>query len=106
MARALAWHARGRRFDPDTLHEGSQKWVFSFFMTFSVYIIYSAKLDKYYIGYTENMEVRIIQHNDGISTFTSKATDWILKYNEEFTSRENAHTRELEIKRKKLLIIR
>ena len=20
MARALAWHARGRRFDPDTLH--------------------------------------------------------------------------------------
>ena len=58
-------------------------------------------MDKYYIGYTENMEVRIIQHNDGISTFTSKATDWILKYNEEFTSRENAHTRELEIKRKK-----
>ena len=21
MARALAWHARGRRFDPDTLHD-------------------------------------------------------------------------------------
>ena len=21
LARALAWHARGRRFDPDTLHE-------------------------------------------------------------------------------------
>ena len=21
MARALAWHARGRRFDPDTLHK-------------------------------------------------------------------------------------
>ncbi len=25
LARALAWHARGRRFDPDTLHKGSQK---------------------------------------------------------------------------------
>ena len=23
LARALAWHARGRRFDPDTLHQGS-----------------------------------------------------------------------------------
>ncbi len=21
LARALAWHARGRRFDPDTLHK-------------------------------------------------------------------------------------
>ena len=23
MARALAWHARGRRFDPDTLHKSN-----------------------------------------------------------------------------------
>ena len=23
LARALAWHARGRRFDPDTLHKKS-----------------------------------------------------------------------------------
>ena len=24
LARALAWHARGRRFDPDTLHTTGQ----------------------------------------------------------------------------------
>ena len=70
-------------------------------MNYSVYIIYSAKLDKYYIGYTENITIRLVQHNEGLSSFTSKAIDWVLKYTEEFDSRENAHKRELEIKRKK-----
>ena len=28
LARALAWHARGRRFDPDTLHQGSLRAFF------------------------------------------------------------------------------
>ena len=70
-------------------------------MPFSVYIIYSAKLDKYYVGYTENISIRLEQHNKGESTFTSKANDWLLKYAEGFNTRESAHSRELEIKRKK-----
>ena len=70
-------------------------------MAYTVYIIYSAKLDKYYIGYTENISMRLSQHNEGISSFTSKATDWVLKYTEVFMSREEAHKRELEIKSKK-----
>ncbi|GAB2834502.1 GIY-YIG nuclease family protein [Ferruginibacter profundus] len=70
-------------------------------MFFSVYIIYSAKLDKYYVGYTENILNRLHQHNNGESSFTSKANDWILKYTQDFDSREKAHSRELEIKRKK-----
>ena len=70
-------------------------------MIYSVYIIYSSALDKYYIGYTEDINLRLIQHNEGKSTFTSKASDWVLKYSEAFDSRENAHKRELEIKRKK-----
>ena len=32
LARALAWHARGRRFDPDTLHKGIYKNVNPFFI--------------------------------------------------------------------------
>lgn len=70
-------------------------------MPYSVYIIYSSKLDKYYVGYSEDVAVRLEEHNSGISAFTSKATDWIIKYREEFVSRELAHSRELEIKRKK-----
>ena len=70
-------------------------------MAYTVYIIYSIKLDKYYIGYTENISMRLSQHNEGISSFTSKATDWVLKYTEVFMSREEAHKRELAIKSKK-----
>ena len=68
---------------------------------FHLYIIYSKKLDRYYVGYTENIDLRITQHNSGISSFTSKAKDWTLVYNESFATREQAHHRELEIKRKK-----
>ena len=70
-------------------------------MPYYVYIIYSLKLDKFYVGYTEDISVRLNQHNEGISSFTSKARDWDLKYTEDFRSREEAHKREMEIKRKK-----
>jgi putative endonuclease len=70
-------------------------------MFYNVYILYSAKLNKYYVGYTENISIRLKQHNEGISTFTSKATDWELVYLENFNSRADAHKRELEIKSKK-----
>ena len=68
---------------------------------FFVYIIYSLSLDRYYIGYTTDLEKRLSEHNNGISTFTAKASDWELKFNESFDSRENAMKREREIKRKK-----
>src|SRR5688572_1517488 len=71
-----------------------------FFMYF-VYIIYSKKLDRFYIGYSEDPLQRVLQHNTGISTFTSKSCDWILVYTEEFPSRKLAYKREMEIKKKK-----
>jgi len=70
-------------------------------MIFIVYIIYSTSLDKYYIGYTSNLEKRLLEHNGGISDYTSKASDWLLKYSESFPSRELAMKREKEIKKKK-----
>jgi putative endonuclease len=70
-------------------------------MTYSVYIIYSTKLDKYYVGYSENVDTRLVQHNEGISTFTSKANDWQLMHCESFPTRETAQKREREIKNKK-----
>lgn len=70
-------------------------------MSYVVYIIFSAKLNKYYIGHTENIEKRINDHNSGISAFTSKASDWEIKYTEPFSSREDALHREKTIKKKK-----
>jgi putative endonuclease len=72
----------------------------SFFM-FKVYIIYSKVLDRYYVGYTEDISIRLEQHNTGQSTYTSKANDWLLMYTENYLTRKEAHQRELEIKKKK-----
>ena len=71
------------------------------FMSYTVYIIYSPILDKYYIGYSEDVVLRLEQHNSGISTFTAKASDWQLKYSEVYPTRETAMKREKEIKNKK-----
>ena len=68
---------------------------------FFVYIIYSSSLDKYYIGYTTDLTKRLYEHNTGISAYTSKAADWVLKYQESFQEREMAMKREKEIKNKK-----
>jgi putative endonuclease len=70
-------------------------------MGFAVYIIYSEKLDKYYIGYTEDIQIRLDQHNSGLSAFTSKTNDWKLVYQETFVTRREASGRERTIKAKK-----
>ncbi|MGB3590867.1 MAG: GIY-YIG nuclease family protein [Nonlabens sp.] len=48
-----------------------------------MYIIFSDKLDRYYIGATnDEVEHRINKHNNGTygsSHFTARACDWILK---------------------------
>jgi putative endonuclease len=45
-----------------------------------IYIIYSEKSDRYYIGHSDNPERRLIEHNtDPRSTYTSKHRPWVLK---------------------------
>ena len=46
-----------------------------------VYILYSAKLDKYYIGRSENVEVRLQFHNHPIESrkFTARGGPWDLR---------------------------
>ncbi len=68
---------------------------------FYVYILYSIKLNQYYVGYTSDLHKRLQEHNSGISKYTSKANDWQLCFQEEFFNREDAMQREKEIKRKK-----
>jgi len=70
-------------------------------MPYYCYIIYSESKDKYYVGHSEDVVKRLLQHNDGLSTFTAKASDWTLAYKEEFETREEAAKRERQIKKKK-----
>ena len=46
----------------------------------SVYILYSIKLDRFYIGSTKDLQTRIIYHNtkEFRESFTSKSDDWEL----------------------------
>ena len=49
-------------------------------MNHSVYILYSEDINKFYIGTTGDIEVRIDQHNNHeyVGSFTVRARDWVL----------------------------
>lgn len=55
-----------------------------------VYILYSKKLGKRYIGMTDNLRVRVKQHNTGHTNFTQKGIPWQLIYYEAFLSKKDA----------------
>jgi putative endonuclease len=45
-----------------------------------IYIIYSKKLDRYYVGTTDDIEKRLGEHNSGFysDAFTVKGAPWEL----------------------------
>ncbi len=67
-------------------------------MTYTVYILYSPVKEKFYIGYTSNLEERIIRHNQKSKGFTGSRNDWELKYYELFNTISEAISREKQIK--------
>ncbi len=66
-----------------------------------VYILFSEKLNKYYIGSTPDVERRIAEHNRGKDKFTKTGVPWILVYKEAFEELKQARQRELYIKKMK-----
>jgi putative endonuclease len=69
---------------------------------YHVYIIYSEKCNKYYVGHTGFLEQRLKEHNTGKGgDFSSSCLPWILVYHEQRASRSEAMKREKEIKSKK-----
>ncbi|GAB6283792.1 MAG: hypothetical protein STSR0008_26260 [Ignavibacterium sp.] len=65
------------------------------------YILYSLKIDKFYVGSTNDIHWRLERHNLGWGKFTKKGIPWQLMYYEEFESKSDALKRENEIKNKK-----
>jgi putative endonuclease len=55
-----------------------------------VYILYSEKIRKRYVGSTSDLRERIERHNSGKSVFTSKGIPWELLYYEAFISKNDA----------------
>ena len=66
---------------------------------FTFYILYSELRDRYYIGYTGDIIAeRLRRHNSDHKGFTGRAGDWILKYSEQYNTKELAYKREREVK--------
>jgi putative endonuclease len=66
---------------------------------YTVYVLYSQKYDKIYIGQTEDIERRLIEHNNGLlSTYTKRYQPWEVIYAEEFETRSEAMRREKQLK--------
>jgi putative endonuclease len=66
-----------------------------------VYILYSSRADRYYIGQTDHLDVRLQRHNRGLVRSTKAYLPWELKYTEVYATRSEAVRREREIKAKK-----
>ncbi|WP_370871209.1 GIY-YIG nuclease family protein [Algoriphagus sp.] len=66
-----------------------------------LYILYSKKLNKYYVGACKELERRVYEHNVGHSKFTSTGIPWELAYKEEYPDLVLAKRRELAIKKRK-----
>jgi putative endonuclease len=65
------------------------------------YILYSSKMDKYYIGACIDLERRLYEHNIGHSKFTRSGIPWEVKYTEYFETLQEAKKREASIKKMK-----
>jgi len=66
-----------------------------------VYALYNRKHNKIYIGQSEDLDLRIILHNNKRfkKSYTARFDgEWILIYKEEVTDRNTALTREKQLK--------
>ena len=66
-----------------------------------VYILLSEKDNKRYIGFTENIERRLDEHNSGKVKSTKNRRPLKIVYTEEFELKSDAMKREKEIKARK-----
>ena len=66
---------------------------------FTVYVLYSEKFDKIYIGFTSDIEERLKAHNElATKGWTIKFRPWKLIHSELFENKANAMSREKELK--------
>ena len=72
--------------------------LFCLFLMFYVYILRSLTDNSLYKGFTANLSNRVMEHNEGKSTFTSTKKPWVLVYFEIFNLKEEAIKREKYLK--------
>jgi putative endonuclease len=63
-------------------------------MNYFVYILYSPKSIKTYVGQSDNLAERLMNHNSGKVKSTKPYLPWVLIHSESFSSRAEAMKRE------------
>ena len=63
-----------------------------------MYVLWSSKLRKRYVGSCQSLETRLREHNSGQSKFTKGGIPWVLVHQESFESDTQARRRELHLK--------
>ena len=66
-----------------------------------VYILYSEKCRRHYIGYCENIHARLQRHNDGLVTATRNCRPYVLKAQKLFNTELEARREEIRLKKAK-----
>jgi putative endonuclease len=64
-------------------------------------VLWSVSSRRFYIGLTENVFVRLAQHNAGASKWTAKFGPWELVHQERYENYSDARKRELLLKKQK-----
>ena len=65
------------------------------------YILYSARIDTYYVGSTMDIIDRLKRHNSGRSTYTRRGIPWVIVYQKKYSTKAKAYQAELYIKSQK-----
>ena len=66
---------------------------------YTVYVLYSKEFDRIYIGYTSDLNERLISHNHPNNTgWTKRYQPWEIVYTEVFKDKKVAMKREKELK--------
>jgi len=65
---------------------------------YTVYILYSEKIDKFYIGFSSNVPDRLRKHNNASKGFTNSGRPWIIVFTEQYDCKKDAVARERQLK--------
>ena len=80
--------------DSPSAKTGKHNYIMSYF----VYVLWSQRLRKRYVGYTDNIGKRIKEHNSGHNKFTKGGIPWELIHYEEFDTKIDAIKKEKFLK--------
>ena len=69
-------------------------------MNYTVYILWSNKIQRYYVGSTNDIEDRIERHNRREGNYTKRGSPWELIWKQSCFDRKEAVQLELKIKKR------